>query len=108
LTVGPPVFDRHVLARDIAGLFQALTKAAQAIRDHLSRSVVEESDHRHRRLLRARRERPRGRAAEQRDELAPSHCLPQDRDQPHSTYAIKAGFCDQRYGRKCQFALQKS
>ena len=33
----------------------------------------EEPDHRHRRLLRARRERPRRRAAEQRDELAPSH-----------------------------------
>ena len=34
----------------------------------------EEAHHRHRRLLRARRERPcRHRAAEQRDELAPSH-----------------------------------
>ena len=34
--------------------------------------AVEEPDHRHRRLLRPRRERPRGRrAAEQRDELAP-------------------------------------
>src|SRR5215467_12067490 len=29
------------------------------------------SDHRHRRLLRARRERPRGRTAEKRDERAP-------------------------------------
>jgi hypothetical protein len=35
------------------------------------RPAVEEPDHRHRRLLRPRRERPRGRAAEQRDELAP-------------------------------------
>jgi hypothetical protein len=34
--------------------------------------AVEEPNHRHRRLLRARRERPpRGSAAEQRDELAP-------------------------------------
>src|SRR5262249_6045330 len=32
-------------------------------------------DHRHRRLLRARRERPRGRAAEQRDEVAPFHSI---------------------------------
>jgi hypothetical protein len=31
---------------------------------------VKRSDHRHRRLLRTRRERPRGRAADQRDELA--------------------------------------
>jgi hypothetical protein len=33
---------------------------------------VEEPDHRHRRLLRTRRERPRRCAAEQRDELASS------------------------------------
>jgi len=36
--------------------------------------TADKSDHRHRRLLRARRERPRGRAAEERDELAPFHC----------------------------------
>jgi hypothetical protein len=35
---------------------------------------MKETDHRHRRLLRVRRERPsRRRAAEQRDELAPLH-----------------------------------
>jgi hypothetical protein len=35
---------------------------------------MKESDDRHRRLLRARRQRPRGRrAAEQRDEFASSH-----------------------------------
>jgi hypothetical protein len=35
---------------------------------------MQKSDHRHRRLLRARRERPRRRrAAKQRDELASSH-----------------------------------
>ena len=70
--LGPAVFERHVLALDIAGLFQALAKGAQALGDRLRRSGLEEADHRHRRLLRARRERPRGRrAAEQRDELAP-------------------------------------
>jgi hypothetical protein len=38
----------------------------------LSRSTVKKPDHRHRRLLRARRKRPRGRrAAGKRDELAP-------------------------------------
>jgi len=31
------------------------------------------TDHRHRRLLRTCRERPRRRTTEQRDELAPSH-----------------------------------
>src|SRR5262245_2378537 len=36
------------------------------------RAALEEADHRHR-WLRARHERPRGRAAEQRDERAPFH-----------------------------------
>ena len=45
--------------------------------DRIRRRAVEEPDHRHRRLLRARRERPRDRrAAEQRDELAPPHACP--------------------------------
>jgi hypothetical protein len=33
------------------------------------------ADHRHRRLLRARRERPRRRASEGRDEMAPVHSI---------------------------------
>src|SRR5262245_40089865 len=41
------------------------------------RSAVEKADHRYRRSLRARRERPRGRAAHQRDELPASHSRPQ-------------------------------
>jgi hypothetical protein len=36
-----------------------------------ARSGTKKSDHRHRRLLRERRQRPRRRDAEQRDELAP-------------------------------------
>src|SRR6516162_4003243 len=40
----------------------------------VSTHARQQPDHRHRRLLRARCERPRGRAAEQRDELAPLHC----------------------------------
>ena len=36
---------------------------------------VEETDHRHRRLLRAHRERPRHGATEQRDVLAPVHSI---------------------------------
>jgi hypothetical protein len=36
---------------------------------------MEEPDRRHRRLLRACRERPRRRAAEQRDELAAFHSI---------------------------------
>ena len=74
LILRPAVYDRQVLALDIAGLLQALAKCAQTVRDRVRRCGVEEPDHRHRRLLRARRERPRSRrAAEKRDELAPLH-----------------------------------
>src|SRR5262249_55583109 len=40
-----------------------------------SRSTVQKSHHRHCRLLPARRERPRGRAADERDELAAFHSI---------------------------------
>ena len=47
----------------------------QEIRCGVRQLAVEITNHRHRRLLRARRERPRRRrAAEQRDERAPVHC----------------------------------
>jgi hypothetical protein len=39
------------------------------------RPAAEKPDHRHRRLLRARCERPRRRANEERDELAPPHSI---------------------------------
>src|SRR5262245_13108971 len=59
----------HVLAFDIvAGLLQAQMRSR-----FVRRPAAEEPDHRHRRLLRARRERPNRRAVEQRDELAPFH-----------------------------------
>src|SRR5262249_8840324 len=73
LALGPAVFDRDILALDIVGFLQALAKCTQSVHIHISRCTLEEADHRHRRLLRARRERPRDRrAAEQRDERAAS------------------------------------
>src|SRR5215472_9577783 len=42
---------------------------------HGDRNTAKEAHDRHRRLLRARRERPGGRAAEQRDELAAPHSI---------------------------------
>jgi hypothetical protein len=71
LILGEAVRDRDVLALDIAGIFEALAECAQQVPDRFGRLVVEKPDHRHRGLLRARRERPRSHAAEQRDELAP-------------------------------------
>src|SRR5262249_17799721 len=38
-------------------------------------TAAQQANQRHRRLLRARRQRPRGCAAEQRDELAPLHSI---------------------------------
>jgi hypothetical protein len=71
LVVGPAVFDRYILALDEARILEALTECAHTIRKAVGRCEVEKSHHRHRRLLRARRQRPcRCRAAEQRDELA--------------------------------------
>src|SRR6516162_6495154 len=76
LILGPAVFDCHVLALDIAGILQALAKSAQTLGESVTRCGTEPSNHWHRRLLRARRERPRGRrAAEQRDERAPIHSV---------------------------------
>jgi hypothetical protein len=73
-SAGPAVVDRYVLALDIAGFFEALAKSAQPLGNHFGRSDLKKSDDRHRWLLAARRERPRGcRTAEQRDELAPPH-----------------------------------
>src|SRR5262249_41091070 len=71
------VFDRQVLAFDKLGLLQAPAEGCH----HLcgirivGRPTVEEPDHRHRRLLRARRERPCGRAREERDEDSPFHSI---------------------------------
>src|SRR5262249_26255432 len=73
LVIFPAVFARGVLALDIASLFQTPTERGQEMWVRAGDSGIEESDYRHRRLLRARRERPRCRAAEQRDELAPLH-----------------------------------
>ena len=76
LTLRPAIFDRHVAAFDIAGFAQALAECAPRSGAYSAgRPAIEKPDHRHRRLLRARRQRPRRRAAEPRDELAPSHSI---------------------------------
>src|SRR4029450_5295116 len=76
LSLCPAVFDRDILALDIACVLQALAKSAHTVRDRVRRLAVEEADYRRRPLLRARHERPRsGRAAEERDELASVHSI---------------------------------
>src|SRR6516165_10143426 len=73
LALCPAIFDRHIAPFGIAVFAQSSPKHTQPGREHIARASIEEPDHRHRRLLRACRERPSSRrAAEQRDELAPS------------------------------------
>ena len=61
------ILDRYVLAFDEPNLGQARQECGHKMRGTESCRASEESDHRHRPLLRACRERPRGRrAAEQR------------------------------------------
>jgi hypothetical protein len=59
-----PDLDRNVLAQNVTAFTKTLMERGQAARRI---DNVEKPDHRHRRLLCARRERPRGsRAAEKR------------------------------------------
>src|SRR4051794_41502599 len=80
LIVGPAIFDHHVLAVDVAGFLYALPKRPQTIRVCVRRCGVEEPNHRHCWLLRARHPRPCNRPAEKRDDLAASdesrHLIP--------------------------------
>src|SRR5262249_41480539 len=58
-----------------ARFIEAVPETDNAGRVALWRSTAQKPDHRHRGPLRARRERPRSRAAEQRDELAAPHSI---------------------------------
>ena len=77
LAFRPAEFDRHVAALDEAGLAQALAERRNLLGGGRRHLAVEIPDHRHCRLLRPRRERPRRRpAAEEGDELASTPGLP--------------------------------
>src|SRR5262249_5933562 len=67
------VFDRPILALDIAGVFESLTECAHPPRVRLRRLSVEKPDDRQRRLLRTDGERPCRSAAEQPYERAALH-----------------------------------
>jgi hypothetical protein len=65
------VLDHDVLALDVSSFGEGFTKCSAKARGALGRPTADEADHRHRLLLRARRDRPRSRrAAQQRDKLA--------------------------------------
>jgi len=73
LTFRPAVFDRNVLALNVTGFVEAATKCNDAV--VIGRCGAEKAYHRHRLLMRLHRERPRRRAAEQRDERASLHSI---------------------------------
>src|SRR5262249_25468798 len=76
LIVSPAKVDGNVLALDESGLLQPLSKRGDKLRRAGSRCAAEKADYRHRRLLRARRERPRDRRAAECDQ----HFPPSDGD----------------------------
>jgi translation elongation factor EF-G len=69
----PAIFDPDVATLDEARVLQATAKAGDEVCEGSGRGDAEEAHHRHRRLLRARRERPRHRAAEKANELTSPH-----------------------------------
>src|SRR5262245_48308631 len=75
LGMSPFQFDRHGSPLDISYFLQALTECGHHGPVPVGRCLIEKPDHWHRRLLRPRRERPRRRAAEQRDERAALHSI---------------------------------
>ena len=76
LVLRPAIFDRQILALDVTTFADASLERGHKVCTVGRRRAAEEPDHRHRRLLCARRERPRGcRAANQQDEVASLHCL---------------------------------
>src|SRR5262249_20615905 len=68
-------FDRHIAALDKACFVQAFAERRHDTCTQLRHTGIHKSNHRHRGLLRARRERPCRRAAEQRDESPPFHSI---------------------------------
>jgi hypothetical protein len=64
LILRPAILDRHILAFDVPAFADALPECGHKTGSVGGRRAAEEPDYRHRRLLRARRERPRCRAAE--------------------------------------------
>src|SRR5262245_54399445 len=77
LLLRPVVFDRNILAVDIAGFFKAPTKCGCSGFALVVRSGIEISDNRCRRLVRLHRKRPRCRnATNKADKFPSSHDRP--------------------------------
>ena len=92
LVIGEPVFDRDVAPFDVTRFGQTSAECLREVRPVVACERAQEPDHRHRRLLRARCERPKNRrrhrrAADKPDDLAPfplteMHPLPRNERVP--------------------------
>src|SRR5262249_28955175 len=71
-TLCPPVLDRQVLAFDVTGFLQASAESGEVLAVGFDRCEMNKPNHRHLRLLRARRQRPCSRAAECSQQSPPS------------------------------------
>jgi hypothetical protein len=72
LAAQPVVLDDHVLAPDVAGFAEAFRERGCMARGAIERPTADKADHRHRRLLCARRARPRYHCAAERGQQFPS------------------------------------
>jgi hypothetical protein len=70
LVLRPAILDRHILAVDVPDFAEALPERRHETSSIGRRRAAEEPNNGHRRL-RTGHERPRRRAADERDELAP-------------------------------------
>src|SRR5215207_6067890 len=76
MSLGPTIFNRHVLTLDETLLLETVSERSHHLLAIMERPATQKSDRRHRRLLRRRRERPRHRCtAEKRDELPYPHSI---------------------------------
>ena len=73
MAIHPMVLDRNILAFDVARFAQPLAECRKPCRLDVGHPAVDEGNQRQRRLLRARRQWPCRRGAEQRYDLAPPH-----------------------------------
>src|SRR5262249_8469050 len=73
--LSPTIFNRDISALYIARFTQPLSKCRNKLGSFSRRPGAEKPDDGHRGLLRTRRERPRCRAAQQRDDFAAFHSI---------------------------------
>src|SRR5262249_33840465 len=75
MTFRPAKCDHNILPLDKSNFAQFLLKGSDYASGFAGRAAANKTNHRHRRLLRPRRERPRSRTANERDEIAALHSI---------------------------------